>query len=208
MAEFASKGVAGTGLGLGIAGTALGLLNGNGNGVLGGLLGGGNNTDQKISTLEAMLAQEKAERYTDQKVLSSVKEIFDEFRAGDAKIAGIVKDTTAALIEVGQGVTRIDKEIECLKTTIAKDQEINALKIDKVKCELGGAIALESERRIAGDQNLYNYVNATFVPGKLIMPMSAICPEPMMRYNNWTAPTGTATTPTSSVIATPETTGK
>ena len=40
MAEFASKGVAGTGLGLGIAGTALGLLNGNGN-ILGGLLGGG-----------------------------------------------------------------------------------------------------------------------------------------------------------------------
>ena len=28
MAEFASKGVAGSGLGLGIAGTALGLLNG------------------------------------------------------------------------------------------------------------------------------------------------------------------------------------
>ena len=28
MAEFASKGVAGTGLGLGIAGTALGVLNG------------------------------------------------------------------------------------------------------------------------------------------------------------------------------------
>lgn len=43
MAEFASKGVAGSGLGLGIAGTALGLLNSsnNGNGLLGGLLGGG-----------------------------------------------------------------------------------------------------------------------------------------------------------------------
>lgn len=41
MAEFASKGVAGSGLGLGIAGTALGLLNngGNGNGLLGGLCG-------------------------------------------------------------------------------------------------------------------------------------------------------------------------
>ena len=35
--DFASKGVAGAGLGLGIAGTALGLLNGNG---LGGLFGG------------------------------------------------------------------------------------------------------------------------------------------------------------------------
>lgn len=41
MADFASKGVAGSGLGLGIAGTALGLLNngGNGGGVLGGLFG-------------------------------------------------------------------------------------------------------------------------------------------------------------------------
>lgn len=34
MAEFASKGGAGSGLGLGIAGTALGLLNNGGNGVL------------------------------------------------------------------------------------------------------------------------------------------------------------------------------
>lgn len=42
MAEFASKGVAGSGLGLGIAGTALGLLNNGGNGLLGGLFGGGN----------------------------------------------------------------------------------------------------------------------------------------------------------------------
>lgn len=39
MAEFASKGVAGSGLGLGIAGTALGLLNnGNNGGALGGIL--------------------------------------------------------------------------------------------------------------------------------------------------------------------------
>jgi hypothetical protein len=39
--NYASKGVAGSGLGLGIAGTALGLLN-NGGGILGGLFGGGN----------------------------------------------------------------------------------------------------------------------------------------------------------------------
>lgn len=45
MAEFASKGVAGSGLGLGIAGTALGLLNNGGNGILGGLFGGG---DQNV----------------------------------------------------------------------------------------------------------------------------------------------------------------
>lgn len=51
MAEFASKGVAGSGLGLGIAGTALGLLNngGNGGGVLGGLFGNMMGTLGKIT---------------------------------------------------------------------------------------------------------------------------------------------------------------
>ena len=38
--KWASPGVAGSGLGLGIAGTALGLLNANGGGLLGGLFGG------------------------------------------------------------------------------------------------------------------------------------------------------------------------
>lgn len=56
MAEFAPKGVAGSGLGLGIAGTALGLLNngGNGGGVLGGLFGN-NNNQATISALQAEL---------------------------------------------------------------------------------------------------------------------------------------------------------
>lgn len=65
MAEFASKGVAGSGLGLGIAGTALGLLNngGNGGGVLGGLLSGGN--QNVVSALQAENGMLKAERYSD-----------------------------------------------------------------------------------------------------------------------------------------------
>jgi len=42
MAEFASKGVAGSGLGLGIAGTALGVLNGGLGNLLGGIAGGYN----------------------------------------------------------------------------------------------------------------------------------------------------------------------
>jgi hypothetical protein len=43
MAEFASKGVAGSGLGLGIAGTALGVLNGGLGNLLGGIMGNGCN---------------------------------------------------------------------------------------------------------------------------------------------------------------------
>lgn len=197
MAEFASKGVAGTGLGLGIAGTALGLLNGNGNGILGGLFGNGVNTATELAGLgavnelakkEAELAKEKAERYTDQQVLGSVKGIFDEFRKEDEKIAGVLKDVTTGFLEVGNAVSRMDKEIECIKTTMTKDQEINALKMANVKSELSGAIALESERRVAGDQNLYCYVNSTFVPGKLVMPLSSLCPQAMPRYNEWQAP--------------------
>lgn len=54
MAEFASKGVAGSGLGLGIAGTALGLLNNGGNGgVLGGLFG--NNNQATTSALRKLI---------------------------------------------------------------------------------------------------------------------------------------------------------
>lgn len=58
MAEFASKGVAGAGL-------ALGVLNSsnNGNGLLGGLFGGGN--QNVVSALQAENSMLKAENYSD-----------------------------------------------------------------------------------------------------------------------------------------------
>lgn len=62
--HVASAGVGGAGLGLGIAGTALGLLNGNGGNILGGLFGCGCNN--QTNALMAELAKEKSERYTDQ----------------------------------------------------------------------------------------------------------------------------------------------
>ncbi len=58
MGEFASKGVAGSGLGLGIAGTALGVLASaqSGNGLLGGLLGGNGNCNNAIAERDATTA--------------------------------------------------------------------------------------------------------------------------------------------------------
>lgn len=32
-------------------------------------------------------------------------------------------------------------------------------------------------------------MQGTYVPGKLVMPADAICPEQMPRYNSWVAPT-------------------
>lgn len=80
--EYASKGVAGSGLGLGIAGTALGLLNTNGGGLLGGLFGGNAyacsenmpvnrfelEQQKRISDLEAQVALRDASIYTDGKL--------------------------------------------------------------------------------------------------------------------------------------------
>lgn len=178
--EYASKGVAGAGLGLGIAGTALGVLNGAncGNGLLGGLFGGNNCANDKMMALQAELAQQKAERYTDQTTLATQKETFKEFQNADAKLAAVLEKVTGGFLEVGNAVSRIDKEIECIKTAMVKDQEINALKLKCVEDKLSGAIALESERRVSGDSNLYSYVNATFVAGKLVMPITSVCPQP------------------------------
>lgn len=90
MAEFASKGVAGSGLGLGIAGTALGLLNGNG-GVLGGLFGNNCNAvnhyelsqETRISDLQAQVALRDANIYNDQKMLEMYKYFDGEVRRID-----------------------------------------------------------------------------------------------------------------------------
>lgn len=96
MGEFASKGVAGAGLGLGIAGTALGVL---GNNVLPGLFNMGRTTgccdsenmpvsryelgqESKIADLQAQIALRDANTYNDQKLL----EVYKYF---DGKIEGI-----------------------------------------------------------------------------------------------------------------------
>lgn len=66
MGEFASKGVAGSGLGLGIAGLSVALLQGanSGNGILGGILGG-NNCGNALAAVMAENAALKAENYSD-----------------------------------------------------------------------------------------------------------------------------------------------
>lgn len=81
IAEVASKGVAGSGLGLGIAGTALGLLNNGGNsGLLGGLLGGGN--QNVVSALQAENSMLKAENYSDK----NAKEVYAQSLADNRRL--------------------------------------------------------------------------------------------------------------------------
>lgn len=65
--EYASKGVAGTALGLGIAGTALWLLNGGLNGCGNGLFGIGGNCGNNAGTTAALVAESADNRYLERK---------------------------------------------------------------------------------------------------------------------------------------------
>lgn len=176
--SVASAGVGGTALGLGIAGT-VGLLNQLGNGgLLGGLFGGTNcgcgcgNTTQDtrmIAALESELAKEKSERYADSIGIATFKEAKAMSDANDAKIQ-------ANYIELAKAVASLDKQIAVDKQATQDNFAFLNHRIDEkyreIKC----------------------YVDGSFVPGKLVMPLSSICPEAMQRYNSWTAPTTEAAT--------------
>ena len=152
--DFASKGVAGAGLGLGIAGTALGLLNGNG---LGGIFGGNPGMmchenqpvnryelgqERKIGELQSAIALRDANTYGDQKLLEMYK-----------YIDGELKTIRATLCE--QAVTN---------QRTAGSFALASADLAAVKAELTGKINLEAERRCCADNAIVNYANATFYP--------------------------------------------
>lgn len=118
MAEFASKGVAGSGLGLGIAGTALGLLNGG----LGNILGVGYNNncgcsenvmvnryelnqESKIAKLETEVALRDANIFTDQKIADVYERLDNKIRGLEAGLnaQAVYNATNTATINCIQG---------------------------------------------------------------------------------------------------------
>lgn len=118
MAEFASKGVAGSGLGLGIAGTALGLLNGG----LGNILGMGYNAncgcaenmivnryelgqESRIARLETEVALRDANIYSDQKLTEVYKDLSARINGLEAGLnaQAVYNATNTATINCIQG---------------------------------------------------------------------------------------------------------
>ena len=117
MAEFASKGVAGSGLGLGIAGTALGVLNGG----LSNILGTGYNNcacsenmavnryelnqESRIAKLETEVALRDANIFTDQKLSEVYKELSGRINGLEAGLnaQAVYNATNTATINCIQG---------------------------------------------------------------------------------------------------------
>ena len=165
MAEFASKGVAGAGLGLGIAGTALGLLNNNGGGLLGGLFGNNNcnnmcsdnyavnryelNQSDKIARLESEVALRDANIYNDQKLLEVYK-YFD----------GQVK-------EIRETICANDKALAVSNAKIEGTFAVLGEKINAQHNEFMCALKREADERCCGNNSIVTYLNATFYPKQI-----------------------------------------
>jgi hypothetical protein len=157
----ASRGVAGSGLGLGIAGTALGVLNGG----LGNILGGSANyrcsedhlvnryeagQSARIAELETEVKLRDSNIYTDQKILDVYK-YFD----------GENKSIRAALCEQSVKNAQIEGAFAVL------GEQNKALR-NEFMC----ALNRERDERCCGDNSIVTYLNATFYP-KLVADVTA-----------------------------------
>lgn len=203
MAEYASKGVAGTALGLGIAGT-VGLVNqmtnGCGGGLLGGLFGGncgcGARTIgmgaqlQYVSQLQSQNAMLKSQNYSDK----IGKQVYAQTLADNKDFRN---EMFAFIKPIADEAANNRVEVAVLKAQVEKDKEITALKIDNCRCEISGKIAEVASAANLGITRLSDELgclkNTVCRITQTIVPASAICPQPMPQYNAWVAPTGTPT---------------
>lgn len=160
--NYASKGVAGTGLGTGIAGLSLGVLN-----LLGGLAGAaqvaaqpvapafsGNCSDnmpvnryelqlqQEIAAKDAQIALRDANTYGDQKMLELYKYLDGELK----EIRSTLGNQAVHNQRTEDSFVLVRQDLQCVKN------------------ELEGKIKAEADKRCCGDNSIITYLNATFYP--------------------------------------------
>lgn len=178
MAEFASKGVAGAGLGLGIAGTALGLLNNNGGG-LGGLLGGGSGNE--ISRLQAENAMLKSENYADKVGKEVYQQSLADNKSVREELYAFIKPLAEEAADNRVNAARMEEQIKCLNQKMELREQIVLGKVHEVALTANnGLTALNGA--LACLQNTVAGITQTIVPA------SAVCPQPMPANNAWVAP--------------------
>lgn len=195
MGEYASKGVAGTGLGLGIAGTALGVLAGsnNGNGLLGGLFGNNGNYE----ALWAENAKLKAEKYSDKNDV----EVYAQTRRenqdlGDRLLGNWIKPIAQEAAANRERLATLEAKVDGNKALtdkdmiiLRKDVEISSLRADAKVDQVASMAKCGLDRMSDAVRGLSETIDA-WRCGKV--SADAICPPVMKRWNAWEAPTNTA----------------
>ena len=196
MAEYASKGVAGTALGLGIAGT-VGLVNqlsGCNGGLLGGILGGncynrgvgGFAEVQYVSALQAENGQLKAENDSDRTSLEAYKQTVADNKELRTEMYAYIKPLSEEAANNRVTIARLEEQLKCCCEKQELREQILMGKIGEVASAANCGLARANDE-------INNLKNTVCRITQTIVPASAICPQPMPQYNSWTAPTGTPT---------------
>lgn len=162
--EYASKGVANTALGMSIGGVILGLLNGGAN-VLGArpANASGNGMcpeNQYVNRYEMTMAQELAAK--DGKIA-----LLESEKYTDGKLVDIYKDLNGQIAALGD---KVQANKDAQDAVNCQQAVFNGTMTSTVGC---------LQQQIACLQSLT----------KVVIPKDSVCPEPMDRYNSWTAPT-------------------
>lgn len=166
--EYASRGVGGTALGIGIGALGLSVLNGG----LGNLLGGfgapnhgyAQSYEGKISQLESEIAYLNAENYADKVSNEVYRTLENKIDANLEKLYGFVID--------------LDKRTALNAQGLQYENIITNNRIDCCCDKMGIKIDYENKLRDIADEAMMAYVNATFLPGVLKLPITSVCPQP------------------------------
>lgn len=193
MAEYASKGVAGTALGLGIAGT-VGLVNqlsnGCGGNLLGGLFGGncayGAGALQYISDLQAKVQGLEAEKVANANMVAAFNQTVANDKELRSELYAYIKPLSEEAANNRVKIAQLEAEIKCCCEKQELREQILMGKIGEVASAANCGLARANDE-------INNLKNTVCRITQTIVPASAICPQPMPQYNSWTAPTGTPT---------------
>lgn len=201
MAEYASKGVAGTGLGFGIAGTALGLLNGGGcgGGILGNVLGGncarGIAEAQYISDLQAKVQGLEAEKVANANMIAAFNQSVANDKELRAEMYAFIKPLSEEAANNRVTIARLEEQIKCAGEKAELREQVIQGQLREQGLALNGKIdQVASAAKCCCEANSAAIASLQALVGKITqtnVPLSAICPEVMARYNSWTAPTTT-----------------
>ena len=157
--DYASKGVAGTALGLGITGTALALLNGN------GLFGWG-----KARNEDMYLERKECQDYVDLTKefyagrIQSIRDSADVFYNMESKLNDsafrLYKSQRDNYDVLADRIAKLETKASITDAVEPWRDQVLQMKINSV----AGLVDLEAQKRSCSDNILVNYMNSTFYP--------------------------------------------
>lgn len=182
--EYASKGVAGAGLGLGVAGTALGLLALSGRGLFGlgggsnaasfeaGMIAGGNCSPTSFQSwqraCDGEFASQKAlyeyaildtnARFADREKFTS--EMFGLYKNQTDSDFGLYKNQRDQYDVLAERIGKLETAAAVGAAVEPWRSKVLQMQINNV----AGMVQLEAERRCCADNKIVNYTNSTFYP--------------------------------------------